>query len=506
MTIRDEYLPDDAYLPDDDDLSDVPTTEDENTTPAQVISLDDIRRRRGLDTIEDLFGLRFFAPVNEGGKIKQRFLPELLAEEILAMGPLALGDGGLIWAYRGGVWRISNHEIRDRATELLREAYKPDRANAAEHHIQRMLRRDGMIIDCNNPPTDYINFKNGLLNWRTLELAPHTPDIRSTIQLPVNWNPDASCPEFEKFVQSVVPEDVVDTIWELIGYMMMTGNPLHKAVLLIGSGRNGKGTFLRVLTALLGEENVSNVDLHTIASERFGVADLYNRLANIAGDIDAKHLKETARFKQITGEDKIYAEYKGKDGFNFKPFAVPIFSANEIPPSSDSSLGYLSRWLVIKFPYSFRGREDRTLTQRLTTPEELEGIAFQAVLSLKMLMERGDFEMTKSLEEAFKEFHKANDPVLDWLTERCDINPDYPPCPIRRLYEDYKTWCFRNERKALSNRKFYERLESSHGFSRIKSHGVLSYRGIKLLPDDDENTSYGWSPDQPVDIAAALGS
>src|ERR671924_1147498 len=93
---------------------------------------------------------------------------------------------------------------------------------------------------------------------------------------------------------------------------------------------------------------------------------------------DGKYLESTARFKAITGEDLVSAEHKYGDRFDFTPWAVPVFSANKIPGSADVTTGYLARWVVVDFPYDFTGKEQRGLSDRLTTKAELSGIAAKA--------------------------------------------------------------------------------------------------------------------------------
>ncbi|MPZ08570.1 MAG: hypothetical protein GEU26_19540, partial [Nitrososphaeraceae archaeon] len=145
------------------------------------------------------------------------------------------------------------------------------------------------------PIGELVNFRNGLLDWRSGELRSHTPDVLSTVQLPVNYNPDATCPAFDRFLAEVVPADMIDIVWELIGYLVFSGNPLHKAVMLMGGGNNGKGTFLHVLEKLLGgKRNITAVSLHDLVNTRFSTASLYGKLANIAGDIDGSYLESTA--------------------------------------------------------------------------------------------------------------------------------------------------------------------------------------------------------------------
>ena len=166
-------------------------------------------------------------------------------------------------------------------------------------------------------------------------------DYLSTVQLPVEYVPSATCPLFDKFLREVLPADLVDSgfIWELIGYTCIRGNPLHVAVLLFGKGRNGKGTLIRVLKILLGENNISTVTLHELTENKFRVATLYRKLANLAGDLDSKWLENTALFKKITGHDGIQGEYKYGASFEFDPWALPFYSANKAFGSPDSSRG-----------------------------------------------------------------------------------------------------------------------------------------------------------------------
>ncbi|MFZ1177387.1 MAG: phage/plasmid primase, P4 family [Mycobacterium sp.] len=168
------------------------------------------------------------------------------------------------------------------------------------------------------PRPDHINTLNAMVDWRTGALLPHSPDYLSTVQLPVEYDEKAECPAFETFLTQVLPPDCYTPtedspqgfIWELIGYTMYSGNPLHIAILLRGIGRNGKGTLIRVLKALLGGNNTSAVGLHDLTENRFRTATLYGKLANLAGDLDSKWINNTAAFKAITGGDTVQAEEK----------------------------------------------------------------------------------------------------------------------------------------------------------------------------------------------------
>ena len=224
-----------------------------------------------------------------------------------------------------------------------------------------------------------------MVDWRTGKLLPHSPDYLSTVQLPVVYDKKAQCPAFEKFLKQVLPPDCYEPtgdspgfIWELIGYLMYSGNPLHIGILLRGIGRNGKGTLIRVFKALVGEHNTSAVGLHDLTENRFRTATLYGMLANLAGDLDSKWINNTAAFKAITGGDTVQAETKYGKPFDFTPWALPIYSANKPFGSADSSEGWHARWVVVPFPNSFLGCEDRTLDAKLTDRRRAAAASWRA--------------------------------------------------------------------------------------------------------------------------------
>ena len=407
---------------------------------------------------------------------KNGLLAATLADDIEAMGPLAHGIDDITWSYTGGVWRPDRHVVADRATSLLGDRYRPAHGACAADIVRARAPR----IAC-DPVGEVINFRNGLYLWQADLLYDHDPARLVTVQLAVDWNPKATCPAFDEFLSQVVPADMVALVWEAIGYLLYSGNPLHRAYMLMGAGRNGKGTLLRTLGALIGAANYTAVSLHSLVNTRFSTANLFGKLANIAGDIDGTYLESTAMFKAITGQDQITAEHKGRDAFDFTPWAVPVFSANKVPPSADVTQGYLSRWLVIPFPNDFTGREDRHLDERLQTKAELEGIAVKAMPALRNLMARGDFDLPESGVTARDEFARRVDQVRLWVTDCCEVDPAHPFVTRTGLYRQYQDWALRDGHKAVKATEFYDRLDAVPGVAPSRRGDLgRGYTGIKV--------------------------
>lgn len=158
---------------------------------------------------------------------------------------------------------------------------------------------------------------NGILDPLSEKLEPHSPDAIFINQIPVQWVPGAACLVFEKFVSEVLPADAIELVFEIMGLAMYSANPLRVAVLLLGPGGNGKTVLLRVIIALLGAANISNVPLQSSTENRFAAAEVFGKLADICGDLDARAIEQTDVFKMMTGGDSILAERKDRDHFSF---------------------------------------------------------------------------------------------------------------------------------------------------------------------------------------------
>ena len=153
------------------------------------------------------------------------------------------------------------------------------------------------------PDARYINFNNGIYDIKTDTLLEHSPEYKFLQKLPINYNPDAECPQILKFIKEVVKPEDINVIQEMFGYSMYRSYKISVAFLLFGTGRNGKGVMLKLLRGILGEKNVCSRKLHEITTDVFAKADLYGKLANIAGEMENSTLKETGNLKELTGED-----------------------------------------------------------------------------------------------------------------------------------------------------------------------------------------------------------
>jgi putative DNA primase/helicase len=169
----------------------------------------------------------------------------------------------------------------------------------------------------------------------------------------------------------------------------------------------------------LNPENISNATLYDLVSNRFAVADLYLKLANISPDIASDELKRTGKFKALTGNDRIRAEKKNRDAFHFRSHAKLTFLTNQLPKTPDETRAFFRRWLIITCPNTFIGDQcDPNILDKLTTPEELSGLFNWAIKGLIRLMKNGTFTKSNTAEEIQIEYELLSNPVKAF-TENC---------------------------------------------------------------------------------------
>ena len=245
------------------------------------------------------------------------------------------------------------------------------------------------------PPPEYINLKNCVLNIKTRERMPHSPKYRFLGQIPIFYDEKADCPHVKKFVGSTFYKADQVLIQEMFGFCLHRVYRPHKAFLLLGGGRNGKSTTTTILQHFLGKRNCSAETLHNIVENRFSIANLFGKLANICGEMSGSSLTNTTPFKQITGEDPISAEKKGRDAFTFTNYAKLVFLANRVPvPKTDRSIAYFKRWIIIMMPYTFDENNpdtDINILDKMLTDDEMSGLLNWALEGLDRIRKNKKF-------------------------------------------------------------------------------------------------------------------
>jgi putative DNA primase/helicase len=411
-----------------------------------------------------------------------------LAESVIGNRPAALTRENKIALYMNGVYRIDGTGFLSEVANLLGENFRTSHQGNAEAYAVGMLKLGGIELP-DRATQPLMNCRNVMVDLRTGESLPHDPSYFATVQLPVEWDPDATCPTYEAWAREQVGYQL-DDLEESSSVMLDPSVTPTKAVFLFGPSRSGKGTFLRVLGALAGPDNVSSVSLHQLAENRFMAANVYGKILNASGDLSAAHVEDISIFKMLTGEDQITADRKYGSQFSFTNRALFAFSANELPTVGESSRAYAERVKPFLFSNSFAGAEDPTLERQIMT--ELPGILVRLQRAYARRMDRGRPLATDPAIQAV--FEEASDRVRQFVRECCQVVPvevdrggtrGGNQSTISQLYTAFQRWAANEGKATLAKSKLKMRLSNVPGVVEQVSSGKSRGWNLRILPDSE---------------------
>ena len=342
----------------------------------------------------------------------------------------------------------------------------------------------------------FLPVKNGVI-WRKREniLLPPSPAFGYTYRLNVSYNPEAKCPKIDKFISEIVEEPKI--LYEVVASCLLQSPEYHFAYMLVGDGSNGKSTFLKVLTAFLGKENVANVSLQDLCNDRFKSSELIGKLANIYADIPKYPIKDVGKFKIMTGGDEFLVEKKFKDPFKIVNQARLIFSANELPEVNDTTFAFWRRWIVIEFPHKFPSNPN--LLNELTTEEELSGLLNYSLLYLTKIEENG-VTKTETIDKAMQNWMARANNIYAFVSEKLERDLE-SYVEKNKLYTIYKQFCEERDFTPKPNNIFAKELKRFAPVEErkinIQGSRVRVWWGIKLkdvkpeeIDLEPENSTY----------------
>jgi putative DNA primase/helicase len=301
-----------------------------------------------------------------------------------------------------------------------------------------------------DPPHELIVCSNGLLHVPTRKLLPHTPAFFTLNALDYPYLESVDPPrEWLKFLDTIWPDDpaAIGTLQEVFGLALTPITRHHKAFLVIGPKRSGKGTIARVLTSMLGASNVCAPTLGSLG-QNFGLAPLIGkRLASISdarlrGRADQSVIVE--QLLAITGEDSLTVDRKYREPWTGSLQVLFLILSNELPRFADASGALASRFITLILKQSFYGREDHGLTNRLI--QELPAIMVWSLDGLDRLNQRGYFVMPESSTEVQRELEELGSPISVFIQERCEVG-SWASVACDELFAEWCSWCQLHGRK-----------------------------------------------------------
>jgi putative DNA primase/helicase len=425
-----------------------------------------------LETLDEV-DFHAVAGLEPGDILPQKHLLVMCVNELLAKVKEQNLDlarqADFIFAFNGAFWKeldretiknflgkvakkLSVHALESQHYEFKDKLYKQFLSAA---HFEPIEPQTGKVL---------INLQNG-----TFEISKDSQALRDfdakdflTYQLPFEYNEAATCPMFNKYLDEVLPEkELQNIVAEFFGYVFTKNLKMEKALLLYGSGANGKSVLFDVMNALLGRENIANFSMSNLLEEH-NRALIAHKLLNYGSEITATRTRD--EFKNLVSTEPIQARLKYGNSFTMTDYAKLAFNCNELPKDFDHQHAYFRRLLIIPFRVTIpENKQDKTLADKIIK-NELAGVFNWIIDGLKRLLENENFTESKIVKDTLEVYKQESDSAACFIAEN-----SYKPSPtgyvlLKNLYADYRAFCQEDGASALKKTNFKHRLESN-GFT-----------------------------------------
>ena len=368
---------------------------------------------------------------------------------------------GRLHIYKDGVYVDSSQLIESEMIKHIKGLNRAKRSEVLEY--LNILITDSV----EQSPPQFIAFKNGIYDVFHDTLMPFSERYIIINKINYNFNPAAKSDLLDETLNKLSCHDaeIRDLLEEAVGYCFFRRNELGKAFILVGDGSlekgasNGKSTFLDMVKTLLGEDNITSLDLAELNRD-FKNAELFGKMANIGDDIDDGYIPNSAVFKKLVTGERIQVNKKYQDPFEFNNYAKLLFSANEIPKIKDRGGAIQRRLVIIPFLAHF-SRNDPDfrpyIKYELQAADCIEYLIQLGIAGLKRVLENQGFTESDKVKIQLEEFEESNNPLVGFFKENDELKVENQTNTA--IYSMYTEYCIANNHHPLSKIAFSKQIK-----------------------------------------------
>lgn len=344
------------------------------------------------------------------------------------------------------------HNLGDHAIQHAKEIIEALRLEARDNILpelpDNMIQFGSKLYDINSGSTMNVLDDN------------EQPRYFTTNAIPWELGDSDSTPTIDRLFTEWTGQQGAIALYEILAYCCYRKYPLHIVVALHGSGRNGKGTYLRVLEKLIGKKNIASTDFERlVANPRFETFNMYRKLACVMGETNYSKLKNTSLLKRLSGDDLIAYEKKGSSQFDDHNYATLIIATNSLPRTDDETDGFYSRWIIVDFPNRFP--EGKDVAEQITD-DEIRNLARKITHVLPKLLEQRSITGAGSIEQRKARYIEVSNPFPRFVAERCVTDDADEYIRYRRLLQAYNAYLREHKRRTIKRKEFSEILDDEN--------------------------------------------
>jgi putative DNA primase/helicase len=323
--------------------------------------------------------------------------------------------------------------------------------------------------------TDWLPFKNGVLELATNKLHEHSSSFRFTWQLPRDYTVvETSWKNIDDWLTEATQgnKEHKQLLIHFAAAVLRGRNDLQKFLHLNGPGGSGKSTFTNLLTGVIGEENTANLDLPNL-EDKHEIARIFGKRLVIFADQD-KAPKKVSNFKKLTGQDRLSGRKLFHDGFEYTFSGLAVVTSNS--PIFHTNIGsWLTRRVaMIPFDYEYPSHKKRDLIKEFNPELSAFTTYLLSISNAEIDTVFKGLNKQQRINSTVWESQIRSDGLAGWVNEWIIADPDSKVkigsnkfewstnedyCPQQStLYGSYVLYCQRTNRSAKSPQNFSAEL------------------------------------------------
>ena len=360
-------------------------------------------------------------------------------------------------------------------------------------------------VNADTPESEFalwlFNVQNGTLELNRPggpALRPHDSNDHLTQIAPVEYDPSATCPAFERFLEDILPDAPTRSyVQELLGYALNGHTNAELFPLFYGTGSNGKSTLLEAVMNVFGRDYAvglsGNVfrDLGDRAEHPVSKLRVKGRRLVIAAETSQDMRLDDQAVKEMTAREWISAREMRAAYESFRPTHMVIMQTNHAPVVKGTDKGIWRRLREVPFTVFLPpSRIDTTLPRQLKL--EASGILNWLLEGHRRWYDRGEqFDTPPSVTRATEQYRVESDELAAFVEDYLRFAPELRT-PTSKIHLRYKIWAEREGHRRImrtGDLTTYLRRKYNLETCRIGRKAVRGLEGVGLREDDDPHNT-----------------
>jgi len=383
---------------------------------------------------------------------------------------------------------VYNSDNYDERGKLAEHARKSESAHRLKSMVE-LVKSEPLILvkseQLNSNPM-LLNCQNGTLDLRTGILLPNNKDNLITKITPVDFDPKATCPIWERHLKRITGnnEELIGYLQRVYGYTLTGSNREQVFFIKFGSSKTGKSVTQGTIRWLLGDYGASTPSATLLYKKNESHSDMARLIGSrmvTAVETEEGQKLNAPMIKAITGNDRLAARLLYSENTEFEPTFKIFLSTNDKPIVRGEDGAIWERLKLIPFTHFIPPEErDKDIFDKFK--EEGSGILNWCLRGCLEWQKRNGLDEPNTVTEQTAVYRDEMDILVDFLDDCCRITP-MRQVTKTELYDAYENWCRDNKEEPMRKETLTRKLRNYSNIQETRTGRQRIWLGIALKND-----------------------